>query len=125
MKKQKTLLWLDDLRDPFSKLSWVEMYAPEYSGRDDVKIVWVKNYDEFVDYIKTNGLPNTIAFDHDLGEEKTGYDVAKWLVEYCIDNRLKIPEWKIQSANLTGRINIDKLLKNYIEFKDRYNRNNF
>ena len=29
---------------------------------------------EFIEYIEQNGMPDGICFDHDLGEENTGYD---------------------------------------------------
>lgn len=45
--------------------------------------------------------------------EKTGYDCAKWLVEYCLDNNLKLPKWNIQSANPVGKDNINGLLLSF------------
>ena len=47
----------------------------------------------------------------------TGYDCAKWLVEYCMDNDKDIPPYGIQSANPVGKENIDKLLKSYKNFR--------
>ena len=104
----KILLWLDDYRDP-EKNDWL-VFSP--IGRD-VNIIWVKSYNEFIDYIINNSLPDGICFDHDLGGEKTGYDCAKWLVNYCIDNNLELPLYAIQSANPVGKENIDKLLTNF------------
>lgn len=46
-------------------------------------------------------------------KEKTGYDCAVWLVNYCMDNKCTIPKWNIQSANPVGKENIKKLLENY------------
>ncbi|MBI3503058.1 MAG: hypothetical protein HY063_14825 [Bacteroidetes bacterium] len=90
--------------------------------------IWVKSYSEFVEWITSNGLPSAICFDHDLGErrdaikyekmcsEKTGYDCAKWLVEYCLDNNIKeIPKWNIQSANPVGKENINGLLLSFLK----------
>lgn len=105
----KTLLWLDDIRDP--KVSdWLMMYAPDfvYEG----KVLWVKNYNEFIDWILDNGLPDKISFDHDLGEVKSGFDCAKWLVDYCIDNQKQIPNFVVHSANPVGSENIRYLLIN-------------
>lgn len=106
----KKLLWLDDCRNPFEN-DWLN-FSP--IGKD-VEVIWCKTYDEFVDTILNNGLPNAICFDHDLGEEKSGMDCAKWLVEFCYETKKFIPSYNIQSANPVGRENIDKLLKNYIE----------
>jgi len=117
MNKQ-TLLWLDDSRDPFED-DWLN-FSP--IGKD-VIVKWVKSYNEFVDWITFNGLPEGICFDHDLGDvneknkfEKTGYDCAKWLVDYCEINNKSIPPYSIQSANTVGKENIDKYFKNYIKF---------
>ena len=48
--------------------------------------------------------------------EKTGYDCAKWLVEYCINNNKSLPKYAIQSANPVGRENINSLLTNFNKF---------
>ena len=131
--KNKTLLWLDDIRDP-NKADWLLQYAPEFMY-DQEQVVWVKSYDQFTTWILENGLPHTIAFDHDLGEDvardkvvsgiskrqarlqkretMSGYDCAKWLVEYCMDNKVLLPNWTIQSANPVGKENINALLNNY------------
>lgn len=116
----KTLLWLDDIRNP--KISdWLLTYAPKYAYGEG-EVVWVKNYNEFVSWIEENGLPDMICFDHDLAEEKSGYDCAKWLVEYCMDNNLPVPKFNIQSANPSGKINIKSLLDNYQGFYERQNK---
>lgn len=129
--KSKNLLWLDDLRNPFEG-KWIEEFAPEYLNSGS--IIWVLNYEEFIEWIRKNGLPQKICFDHDLGEDvaiklvskginkkkarevkklaKSGYDCAKWLVDYCIDHDLQIPDWNIQSANPVGKENINGLLIN-------------
>lgn len=62
---------------------------------DDVRpipdgFVGVRSYAEFVTYIFQNGLPDFISFDHDLGMEESGFDCAKWLVNYCLDNEVKL-----------------------------------
>lgn len=132
--KPPILLWLDDQRDPFSNdwSDWLSKYSPI---RDSYFIVWVKNYNAFVDYVKSQGLPGAICLDRDLGEDvakekvkngvskrqarkqkketKSGMDCAKWLVEYCLDNDLELPPYRIQSANPAGRDNIDGLLKSF------------
>lgn len=124
----KTLLWLDDCRDPLDKkIDWL-VFSP--IGRN-VTAIWVKDYVEFTSYILENGLPDGICFDHDLSDiqalksgfaefmeeievnEKTGYDCAKWLVDYCLDNNLKLPLFNSQSANPAGRKNIESLLNNF------------
>lgn len=132
----KKLLFLDDLRNPFEQdwMNWLAQYSPI---EQPYEVVWVKSYEQFVAWIKTNGLPAGFSFDHDLGSDisrekvkngmsktqarkekkgtKTGMDCAKWLVEYCLDNKLPMPPYSIQSANPAGRENIDGLLKGFIK----------
>lgn len=116
---KKNLLWLDDIRNPFEN-DWL-VFSPI---EQPFEVIWVKKYHEFVSWITENGLPDGICFDHDLSDihinkstykEKTGYDAAKWLVEYCLDNKLKIPKWNIQSANPVGKDNINGLLMSFIK----------
>ncbi len=85
---------------------------------DDVRatpagFVGVRNYKEFISYIRNFGLPQYISFDHDLGEENTGYDCAKFLVEYCLDHRRRLPAWHVHSQNPVGKENIERLLQNF------------
>jgi hypothetical protein len=140
MKNKGTLLWLDDVRNPFEN-HWVVTFSPILN--EDLKhIEWVKSYNEFINWIKNNELPEAICFDHDLGmdvsldarskgmtkkksrllkqKEKTGFDCAKWLVDYCLDNNKSLPLYNIQSANPVGKANIDSLLLNYSRTKDSW-----
>lgn len=132
----KKLLWLDDYRNPMEG-QWL-VFSP--ITLEDLEVFWVKSYKEFTDWITENGLPDAICFDHDLGlevafkarskgmskrksrllkkEEKTGYDAAKWLVDYCMNNDLKLPLYNIQSANPVGKENIDKLLINFKKYQN-------
>ena len=114
MTNSKILLWLDDYRDP-RKNDWM-VFSP--IGKTN-NIVWVKSYKEFTQHIDNNSLPDGICFDHDLGEEKTGYDCAKWLVNYCMNNNLQLPVYAIQSANPVGKENIDKLLTNFNKYGNK------
>ena len=128
--KKGTLLWLDDIRNPLED-NWLA-----FSPITPTEIVWVKSYGEFTNWITENGLPEAICFDHDLGMEvavkarskgmskrksrelkkleKTGYDCAKWLIDYCLDrDDHPLPLYNIQSANPVGKENIDGCLKHY------------
>lgn len=91
------------------------------SAKDEKEYIIVRNYDEFVDLINKYGLPKYISFDRDLGENETGYDCAKFLVEYCLDNNKKpIFEFYVHSQNPVGKENIKRLLNN---FKRSYDTN--
>ena len=115
----KTILWLDDIRDPFVIKEWIytiQYLKEEYLRIEDepCEVQWVKTQIEFEKYIKENGLPNLISFDNDLGiGNGEGYDCAKWLVEYCMDNNVQLPKWFIHSANPVAKENIKNLLINF------------
>ena len=112
----KKILWLDDYRNPNEWMDYVKMVCP-IMVKEPCTIVWVKSYDEFVEYITNRGLPDAIGFDHDLADEgsseKTGYDAAKFLVNYCLENNTDLPEFGSQSANPAGRENILDLLNSF------------
>lgn len=120
-------LFLDDLRKP-SDVKWVDLPAQNW--------VIVRSYDEFVKTIEARGLPSFITFDCDLADEhyrktmftdpqkyasyyldankwkeRTGYDAAKWLVQYCLENHLALPEYRVHSMNPVGREAILALFK--------------
>jgi hypothetical protein len=111
---KKTLLWLDDTRDPnvlLEMYTWAKTYSP--IGVDDVEIIWLKTYNQFCNWINKFGLPTAICFDNDLGEKMEGYDCAKWLVEYCMNYNKKLPKYNVHSYNTVARENIFKLLDNF------------
>lgn len=109
-------LFLDDERDP-SFVKWV-------NTPDREEVVVCRNYDDFVATITGRGMPFMISFDHDLGdfdvEWKSGYDCAKWLVDYLLDN----PElwngcrFRVHSMNPVGAKNIQQLLYNFVQHMD-------
>lgn len=88
-------LYLDDLRP-----------TPERFDR-------VYNYEEFVEYLERKGLPDFISFDHDLGEDLSGYDCAKYLVAYCLEHQRSLPDYQVHSQNPVGKENIERLLENF------------
>lgn len=120
-------LFLDDSRTP-TKVTWIEL--------PPVAWVIVRNYNEFVKTIEQQGLPNIISFDHDLANEhykeffrasdeetgdkriryetlteKTGYDCAKWLANFCVDKKLPVPLYYLHSLNGIGCANIFSILE--------------
>ena len=115
-------LFLDDIRIPNDILYY--KINPFYKKR---KWVIVKSYDEFVNYINKYGLPNLISYDHDLADiqyvanydeyiEKTRYDALKWVCNYCLDNKLKIPIMVFHTANIIGEKNMKTYYNNFKKF---------
>ena len=89
------VLYVDDIR------------FPEYFHQIGAEITVARTYDEAIQYIDDNY--DIISLDHDLGEDKTGYDIAKYIVE----NQIKVGAVDIHSANPVGRFNINQLLTHY------------
>lgn len=116
------LLFLDDIRNPFDlEANWL-VFSP-FELLEGDKVIWVKSYNEFRDYIENWGVPDGVAFDHDLGDEsltgeKTGKDCANYLVEYCLDHETPLPLWNCQSANPTGKDNINSILNSFKKYQD-------
>lgn len=116
-------LYLDDLRIPKDSIGFVPDTMNQFYWSDDWTIV--RNYWEFCNYIQKFGLPDFISFDHDLADEhyvndinyddykeKTGYEAAKWLVDWCFDNKKSLPNFIVHSANTVGKLNIESYLNN-------------
>ena len=116
-------LFLDDLRIP-THVTWVNVPKDQHYSV-------VRNYQEFVDIITLRGLPKFVCYDHDLNDvhyghglqgddipydsytEKTGYDVAKWLVDYCMKKGVKHPPYVVHSMNPVGKQNIISYVESY------------
>lgn len=128
-KKPKTTLkkslYLDDQRTPNTTIPG---YEPWYV---------VRNYDEFVNWITENGIPDLISFDHDLADEhmedyfkqklnqgyqfpdydsyneKTGLDCARWLAEHIQANNLVLKTVTVHSHNPVGATNIQSYINGF------------
>jgi hypothetical protein len=68
------------------------------------------NYDSAIGCIELYKDKELIVdFDHDIADTKTGYDVAKYIVE----NQIPLLGFKIHSMNSVGVANIRQLLTHY------------
>jgi hypothetical protein len=119
-------LFLDDVRS--AEMVFINTIDPIYENNNEWEIV--RSFNEFVSYIEENGLPEFISFDHDLDFEhyklenqqdidyekmeiKTGFHAAQWLINYCAENKLKLPNYKVHSMNLAGKRNIERILEKF------------
>ncbi len=111
-------LYLDDKRVPSMSNSEGRGLGSAYSSTN--KWVIVRDYFEFVDAINNNFDDiDLISFDHDLacykdGREYTGKDAANFLIDYCLDNNKKFPNWFVHSDNTAGKSNIISIIINYL-----------
>jgi hypothetical protein len=97
-------LWLDDERDP-SNPTIKDLFG---SNGDEI---WVKTVADAKDYISNHDVVS-ISFDHDLGTELTGYDLAKWIEEKAFHKQIKPIELRIHSMNTIGNKNIQIAIDN-------------
>ena len=125
----KTSLFLDDTRTP-------KQPAPGF-------MPWkvVRNFDQFTEIIFKfhslfGKLPDLISFDHDLHDEhlidyttyeaqgipaihydefkeKTGFECAAWLCDFCELNDLELPLCGVHSQRPLGAKNIHELLNRF------------
>ena len=136
---KKTLLYLDDLRDPSQEFH-LNNIKKDVPNLDDYTIVWIKDFNGFKYYIAHEKMPDIISFDHDLSlehytpeeywsdyqkskeyqlekyksyEYKTGLGCAEYLIEHCRNNNLQLPKWFVHSANPVGADFIREKLNNY------------
>lgn len=97
---------------------------------DDIRIpknsdfIIVRSSTEAINYMKKNGCPQYISFDHDLGGADTSMIVIKWMIETDLNEIEKGNkffhynfDYNIHSANPVGKENIDGYLKNYLKIK--------
>lgn len=93
-------LFIDDLRNPIT---------------NDWKVV--RSSSEAKDTVVKFGIPNEIAFDHDLGGDDTSIVFINWLINEMLDNDLYLPEgfkYSIHSMNPIGAANIKSLMDGVI-----------
>lgn len=96
----KIYIYVDDIRS-------IPKNIPDGMG-----IVTCRNYKQAIDAINFYIQRNTTIFldlDHDLGEDKSGYDVAKYFVKTGYLNM----RFHVHSMNIVGRKNITELLTHY------------
>jgi hypothetical protein len=87
-------LFVDDLRTP-------------YGYFEDALLV--KTYDEAIRILSTQEI-DKLSLDHDLGEEKTGYDIAKWIEQKVAEDENYMPPTGLRchSQNTVGKRNIER-----------------
>ena len=89
-------LFLDDERDPV----------------DDASIV-CRSFDSAVICVELHGTPTHVDFDHDLGGGETGFDFAKWLIDWALDGNGFPKSYAIHSQNPVGAANIRGVMDGY------------
>ncbi len=115
-------LFLDDIRIPKDAIGLVPSNLNQFYFENDWVIV--RDFHQFCNYLQKFGVPDFVSFDHDLADEhygyfttdnwveKTGYECAKWLVDFCLEKGVGLPDYQVHSANPVGKKNIESYLIN-------------
>ena len=94
-------LWLDDLRNP--------------NDHGNPEAVWVKSAKDAISIIR-GGNVEFISFDHDLGSELDGHDVAAEIELLVHEGRISMPTWAVHSANPVGEAEITAAMQSAERF---------
>ena len=102
----KVYIFVDDER--------IEMFNKIESEitNTDICLYWCKTYKSAIKTINFHTQMNDSIFldlDHDLGEKRSGYDIAKYIVK----NHISLYGFRCHSFNSVGRKNIEDLLIHY------------
>lgn len=110
-------LFIDDQIDDYSDELGDFIRNPKRIDPSREYHVQVKTSEEAIQYMKDNGCPDFISFDHDLGEDEYGNPMTSkavqiWMVEMDLDNKGFIPEtfsYQIHSKNNQALNNLSYL----------------
>lgn len=112
-------LFLDDIRMPSMSHREGKGLGPEYSDLESWTIT--RDYFEFV-FVIDNHFDHIklISLDHDLacvenGIEYTGKSATDYLINYCLDNGKRFPDWYVHSDNTSGKSNIIGAILSYLK----------
>ncbi len=86
---------------------WLDDERPMPAGYD----THVKTAEDAIAMLETGNVFR-ISLDHDLGQEKTGYTVAKWIEENALNGKLKEVLLRVHTQNPVGRQNMVAALQN-------------
>ena len=101
------------------------IYLPVKDGDSEISVSYWERDTHIVDVKEKSGYfftPEHLWVDYDKSKEwqdaqvhieKTGYECAKWLVDYCIKNGLKCPDYYCHSMNPVGKDKIVGLLGSF------------
>ena len=87
-------IFLDDIRTPRNPEEWTICRTAQ----------------EAIEYIRT-GQVGHISFDHDLGTELNGNDVAKEIEKLVAEGKINCPNWSVHSGNTVGAANIEATME--------------
>ena len=114
----KWTLFIDDERLPNTKYPVLKSLIGRillHSGINSNLNIICRNFAEAEVLVNVHGIPSIIHFDHDLGNGKTGYDFARFIIDSNMDGKPFPPDFKfyVHSQNPIGKHNIESLFVSY------------
>lgn len=81
---------------------------------------WIiaRSSEEAIDLVLRRGMPEEIAFDHDLGGDDTSMYFIHWMIDQYYDYGLDIPldfVFSVHSQNPVGAKNITSLMSAFLK----------
>lgn len=99
----KVILWVDDeRRNPFEGITLCEGVSTRTTRSYQATI-------DFLELCRDMHWEVYIDLDHDLGEEKTGYDICKFIVS----SQFPLLGFHLHTMNPVGKQNMEQLLTHY------------
>ena len=95
-------LFIDDIRNPTTS-DWIVARSSAGALRT----------------VQRFGMPHTISFDHDLGEEDTTINFLNWMEKRLLDGTYVFPKdfkYFVHSANPVGAANIHSKISQYLRY---------
>jgi len=123
-KEIRTLLYLDDIREPGMMTSPVFMGQKEmYEDLGfEVKVVVCKNVtDAATAVMNASGTLALASLDHDLGTKADGMDFLKWLLQAIDDKKVKVTSafWiYFHTGNAPAKMQMDSYYKSWMKAKE-------
>lgn len=103
-------LLLDDVRNP----------PKDKDGTVESGWRIARTVDQAINIVLSNGIPDHVAFDHDLGTQENGMDFAKWLCLQCDYLGIKPTfTFDVHSQNPCGAENIRSYVQQYIDIRNQ------
>lgn len=107
----KRILFIDDIRDPFGKLSEFCGFDPEQD-----EVVWVKTSKEALETLARDKEWDAIFWDHDLSGNDTSMVVAQTLCELAFHEVIDPEHFALNiiiTSNPVGRVNLRETLQRW------------
>ena len=113
-------IFLDDKRQP-EDVSWI-------TYPKNIEWVVVRNSEEFQEIVSEQRDLSKVSFsfDHDIqdydwyGREVTGLDCLKFLVEVCMEERVRsFPHVYLHTQNIVGKKDMEGYITSYLDFCQR------